>query len=88
MAFALANPQRVGKLILMGGGTGGASPFATSPNQGIKHQAISAFLCRHSKQSSLTAMNLRLAPKTGRFGACLWFKLNRYGMMPTIVTNT
>ena len=36
VAFALANPQRVGKLILMGGGTGGASPFVPSPTEGIK----------------------------------------------------
>ncbi len=27
VAFALANPQRVGKLVLMGGGTGGPSQF-------------------------------------------------------------
>ncbi|SEI62002.1 2-hydroxy-6-ketonona-2,4-dienedioate hydrolase [Azotobacter beijerinckii] len=36
VAFALANPQRVGKLVLMGGGTGGASPFAPMPTEGIK----------------------------------------------------
>ena len=36
VAFALANPQRVGKLILMGGGTGGASPFTPMPTEGIK----------------------------------------------------
>lgn len=36
VAFALANPARVGKLILMGGGAGGRSLFAPSPTEGIK----------------------------------------------------
>jgi 2-hydroxy-6-oxonona-2,4-dienedioate hydrolase len=36
VAFALANPQRVGKLILMGGGTGGPSQFVPMPTEGIK----------------------------------------------------
>ena len=36
VAFALANPQRVGKLVLMGGGTGGVSPFVPMPTEGIK----------------------------------------------------
>jgi len=36
VAFALANPQRVGKLVLMGGGTGGPSPFVPMPTEGIK----------------------------------------------------
>lgn len=36
VAFALANPRRVDKLILMGGGTGGASPFTPMPTEGIK----------------------------------------------------
>lgn len=36
VAFALANPLRVGKLVLMGGGTGGASPFVPMPTEGIK----------------------------------------------------
>jgi 2-hydroxy-6-oxonona-2,4-dienedioate hydrolase len=36
VAFALANPARVGKLVLMGGGTGGASPFTPMPTEGIK----------------------------------------------------
>jgi 2-hydroxy-6-oxonona-2,4-dienedioate hydrolase len=36
VAFALTNPQRVGKLVLMGGGTGGASPFVPMPTEGIK----------------------------------------------------
>lgn len=36
VAFALSNPDRVGKLVLMGGGTGGASPFAPMPTEGIK----------------------------------------------------
>jgi 2-hydroxy-6-oxonona-2,4-dienedioate hydrolase len=35
VAFALANPQRVGKLVLMGGGTGGASSFVPMPTEGI-----------------------------------------------------
>ncbi|WP_034296279.1 alpha/beta fold hydrolase [Herbaspirillum sp. RV1423] len=35
-AFALANPDRVGKLILMGGGTGGPSQFVPMPTEGIK----------------------------------------------------
>ena len=36
VAFALAHPKRVGKLVLMGGGTGGASLFAPGPTEGIK----------------------------------------------------
>jgi len=36
VAFALAWPSRVGKLVLMGGGTGGASPFVPMPTEGIK----------------------------------------------------
>ena len=36
VAFTLVNPDRVGKLVLMGGGTGGLSPFAPMPTEGIK----------------------------------------------------
>jgi 2-hydroxy-6-oxonona-2,4-dienedioate hydrolase len=36
VAFALSHPQRVGKLVLMGGGTGGASSFVPMPTEGIK----------------------------------------------------
>lgn len=36
VAFALAHPSRVGKLVLMGGGTGGVSSFAPMPTEGIK----------------------------------------------------
>ncbi|WP_068639593.1 alpha/beta fold hydrolase [Thauera butanivorans] len=36
VAFALSNPARVGKLILMGGGTGGPSQFVPMPTEGIK----------------------------------------------------
>ncbi|MBV4458251.1 alpha/beta fold hydrolase [Pseudomonas sp. COR58] len=36
VAFALSHPERVGKLVLMGGGTGGASPFVPMPTEGIK----------------------------------------------------
>ncbi|RJG13643.1 alpha/beta fold hydrolase [Pseudomonas cavernicola] len=36
VAFALAYPHRVGKLVLMGGGTGGPSPFVPMPTEGIK----------------------------------------------------
>ena len=36
VAFALNHPERVGKLVLMGGGTGGASPFAPMPTEGIR----------------------------------------------------
>lgn len=36
VAFALANPTRVGKLVLMGGGTGGVSEFVPMPTEGIK----------------------------------------------------
>ncbi|MCW5720946.1 MAG: alpha/beta fold hydrolase [Devosia sp.] len=36
VAFALAHPEHVSKLILMGGGTGGASTFAPAPTEGIK----------------------------------------------------
>ena len=35
-AFALANPERIGKLVLMGGGTGGPSLFTPMPAEGIK----------------------------------------------------
>lgn len=36
VAFALANPKRVGKLVLMGGGTGGVSSFVPMATEGIK----------------------------------------------------
>lgn len=36
VAFALAYPERVGKLVLMGGGTGGVSSFVPMPTEGIK----------------------------------------------------
>lgn len=36
VAFALASPERVGKLVLMGGGTGGVSSFVPMPTEGIK----------------------------------------------------
>lgn len=36
VAFALNNPTRVGKLVLMGGGTGGPSQFVPMPTEGIK----------------------------------------------------
>lgn len=36
VAFALDNPERIGKLILMGGGTGGPSAFVAQPTEGIK----------------------------------------------------
>src|SRR5574343_717472 len=36
VAFALAHPNRVGKLVLMGGGTGGPSQFVPMPTEGIK----------------------------------------------------
>lgn len=35
-AFALENPARVGKLVMMGGGTGGPSQFVPMPTEGIK----------------------------------------------------
>lgn len=35
-AFTLDHPDRVGKLILMGGGTGGLSSFTPMPTEGIK----------------------------------------------------
>lgn len=35
-AFALANPTRIGKLVMMGGGTGGPSQFVPIPTEGIK----------------------------------------------------
>lgn len=35
-AFTLDHPERVGKLILMGGGTGGLSSFTPMPTEGIK----------------------------------------------------
>jgi len=34
--FALENPDRIGKLVLMGGGTGGPSLFTPMPAEGIK----------------------------------------------------
>jgi 2-hydroxy-6-oxonona-2,4-dienedioate hydrolase len=36
VAFALNHPQRVARLVLMGGGTGGPSLFAPMPTEGIK----------------------------------------------------
>jgi len=36
VAFALANPDSTGKLVLMGGGTGGTSQFVPMPTEGIK----------------------------------------------------
>ncbi|WP_395402665.1 alpha/beta fold hydrolase [Pseudoduganella sp. UC29_106] len=36
VAFALANKRRIGKLVLMGGGTGGPSLYAPMPTEGIK----------------------------------------------------
>ena len=36
VGFALANPAMVGKLVLMGGGTGGPSSFVPMPTEGIK----------------------------------------------------
>jgi 2-hydroxy-6-oxonona-2,4-dienedioate hydrolase len=36
VAFALAFPDRVGRLVLMGGGTGGPSQFVPMPTEGIK----------------------------------------------------
>ncbi len=36
VAFALAHPTQVGKLVLMGGGTGGPSQFVPMPTEGIK----------------------------------------------------
>lgn len=36
VALALQQPQRVGKLVLMGGGTGGISSFVPMPAEGIK----------------------------------------------------
>lgn len=36
VALALQNPQRVDKLVLMGGGTGGISSFVPMPAEGIK----------------------------------------------------
>lgn len=36
VAFALANPERTGKLVLMGGGTGGTALFTPMPTEGIK----------------------------------------------------
>jgi len=36
VAFALAYPDRIGKLVLMGGGTGGPSQFVPMPTEGIK----------------------------------------------------
>ncbi|OVZ55267.1 2-hydroxy-6-oxo-6-phenylhexa-2,4-dienoate hydrolase [Pigmentiphaga sp. NML080357] len=36
VAFALNNPARVGKLVLMGGGTGGPSQFVPMPTEGLK----------------------------------------------------
>jgi 2-hydroxy-6-oxonona-2,4-dienedioate hydrolase len=36
VAFTLAQPTRAGKLVLMGGGTGGVSSFVPTPTEGIK----------------------------------------------------
>ena len=36
MMYTLMNPARVDRLVLMGGGTGGTSPFVPMPTEGIK----------------------------------------------------
>ena len=36
VAFALSYPEKIGKLVLMGGGTGGMSLFAPMPTEGLK----------------------------------------------------
>lgn len=36
VAFTLDNPDQIDKLVLMGGGTGGVSPFVSMPTEGIK----------------------------------------------------
>lgn len=53
VAFALANPGRYGKLVLMGGGTGGASLFTPQPTEGIKRIAA---LYRDPSIENLKAM--------------------------------
>lgn len=52
-AFTLDNPERVGKLILMGGGTGGLSTFTPMPTEGIKRLQA---LYRHPTLENLRAM--------------------------------
>ena len=53
VACALANPTRVGKLILMGGGTGGPSQFVPMPTEGIKLIGVLYREERPSKNSVL-----------------------------------
>lgn len=53
VAFALAHPDRIGKLVLMGGGTGGASAFVPMPTEGIK---LIGELYRHPTIDNLKRM--------------------------------
>lgn len=53
VAFALANPQQVDKLVLMGGGTGGVSAFVPMPTEGIK---LIGALYREPTLENLTRM--------------------------------
>lgn len=53
VAYALAEPGHVGKLVLMGGGTGGVSPFTPMPTEGIK---MIAQLYRDPTVENLTRM--------------------------------
>lgn len=52
-AFALDYPDRIGKLILMGGGTGGLSTFTPMPTEGIKRLQA---LYRNPTLANLRAM--------------------------------
>lgn len=53
VAFALAHPQHVARLVLMGGGTGGPSQFVPMPTEGIK---LIGALYRDPTQENLRRM--------------------------------
>lgn len=53
VAFALAYPQAANRIILMGGGTGGASPFVPMPTEGIK---LLQSVYRHPSQENVQKM--------------------------------
>lgn len=53
VAFALANPTRTGRLVLMGGGTGGPSQFVPMPTEGIK---LMQQVCREPTMENVRRM--------------------------------
>ena len=53
VAFALSFPERAGKLVLMGGGTGGPSQFVPMPTEGIK---LMQAVCRDPSMENVRRM--------------------------------